>query len=105
MKDEAEVIARAVIDKAKGGDPTAMRLCIERIAPLRKGRPMAFPLPATKTPDDIVGALGAVVSLMAAGELSPEEAEAIASVVEIKRKAIETQEIDERLRDLEQRIR
>jgi hypothetical protein len=48
-----------------------MRLCVERIAPARKGRALAFAMPAMKTPADVVSALGIVVSLMAAAELSP----------------------------------
>src|SRR4029077_15792763 len=45
MEDDAEDIVRDVVNAAKAGDPTAMRLCIERLAPLRKGRPITFDLP------------------------------------------------------------
>jgi hypothetical protein len=46
MEDDAENIVRAVANAAKAGDPTAMRLCIERLAPVRKGRPVTFDLRA-----------------------------------------------------------
>jgi hypothetical protein len=36
LDDDRDAIVRAVIAAAKGGDPTAMRLCIERLVPLRK---------------------------------------------------------------------
>jgi hypothetical protein len=49
MEDDAEDIVRAVVNAAKAGDPTAMRLCIERLAPLRKGRPIEFDLPPVET--------------------------------------------------------
>jgi hypothetical protein len=39
MEDDAENNVRTVVNAAKAGDPTAMRLCIERLAPVRKGRP------------------------------------------------------------------
>jgi hypothetical protein len=39
---------------------------------------------------------------MAAGELTPDEAGAIAGVIEAKRRAIETVELEERLRKLEE---
>ena len=84
-----------------GGDPTAMRLCIERLIPVRKGRPVVFDLPAIETAADVANALGAIAGAMAAGELTPDEAGAVAGVIEFRRRAIETVEHEERLRKLE----
>ena len=39
---EADAIGRKAIEKAKEGDTTAMRLCLERIIAPRKDRPVAF---------------------------------------------------------------
>jgi hypothetical protein len=58
LEDDRDDIVRAVIAAAKGGDPTAMRLCIERLIPVRKGRPVVFDLPPVKTAADIAGAVG-----------------------------------------------
>jgi hypothetical protein len=93
---------RAVIAAAKGGDPTAMRLCIERLIPVRKGRPVVFDLPEIETAADVANALGAIAGAMAAGELTPDEAGAVAGVIEAKRRAIETVEHEERLQTLEE---
>ena len=103
MEDDAENIVRAVVNAAKAGDPTAMRLCVERLVPLRKGRPVVFDLPPVKTAADIAGAVGALVRAMAAGELTTDEASAVASVLEMHRRAIETTEIEVRLQKLEER--
>ena len=84
-RDDRDAIFRAVIAAAKGGDPTAMRLCVERLVPLRKGRPVVFDLPPVKTAADIAGAVGALVRAMAAGELTADEASAAASVIEMHR--------------------
>jgi hypothetical protein len=35
MEDDAENTVQAVVNAAKAGDPTAMRLCIERLVPVR----------------------------------------------------------------------
>jgi Family of unknown function (DUF5681) len=102
MEDDAGNIVRAVVSAAKAGDPTAMRLCIERLVPVRKGRPVTFDLPPVKTAADIVGAVGELASAMAAGELTTDEASAAASVIEMHRKAIETTEIELRLQKLEE---
>ena len=103
LEDDRDAIVRAVIAAAKGGDPTAMRLCIERLIPVRKGRPVVFDLPAIETTADVVNALGAIAGAMAEGELTPDEANAVAGVNEFRRRAIETVEHEERLRKLEER--
>ena len=90
LEDDRDDIVRAVIAAAKGGDPTAMRLCVERLVPLRKGRPVVFDLPPVKTAADIAGTVGGLARAMAAGELTTDEASAAASVIEMHRRAIET---------------
>jgi hypothetical protein len=54
------------------------------------------------TPADVTTALTAIVSQMAEGEITPEEA--AASVIETKRKALETEELDRRVAVLEQQL-
>jgi hypothetical protein len=47
-------------------------------------------------------ALGAVAGARAGGELTPDEANAVAGVIEFRRRAIETTEIELRLQKLEE---
>jgi hypothetical protein len=58
-------------------------------------------LPEARTAEDVAAALAAVVSAMADGELTPDEAALVASVLEMRRKSIETIEHENRLRLLE----
>jgi hypothetical protein len=81
-----------------------MRLCIERLIPVRKGRPVVFDLPAIETPAGIANALGVVAGAMAEGELTPDEANSVAAVIEFRRRAIETVEHETRLAALEKRL-
>ncbi len=101
LDGEGEAMTRKVIELAKAGDTTALRLCLERIAPVRKGRPVTFPLPSIETTADVVKAIGAVATAMSTGALTPEEALTVAGVIELRRKAIETHEWGERLAALE----
>jgi hypothetical protein len=105
LDGEAEKLTRKAIKLALAGDSTALRLCLERIAPVRRGRPVRFPLPPVKTSGDVVSALAAVVGAMSDGQLSPAEACEVASVVELQRRAVETQELEARLHALEERFR
>jgi hypothetical protein len=74
---------------------------LDRISPARKGRPIHFELPEARTAEDISAALAAVVGAMANGKLTPDEAAMVASVLEVRRKSIETVELENRLRVLE----
>jgi hypothetical protein len=104
LDGEAKKLTRKAIDLALAGDTTALRLCMERIAPLRRGRPVVFELPSGNTAADVVTTLGAVVTLLAAGHLTPDEAAAVSAVIEGQRRAIETAELETRLRAVEERI-
>jgi len=103
MEDESESVVRAVITAAKTGDMTAARLVLERIAPPRKGRPVAFDLPPVETAADVLTALGAVVRAVAEGVITPDEAGPVGALLELKRKAIETVEIERRLIAIEEK--
>ena len=76
-----EDVVNAVVTAAKGGDMTAARLVLDRIAPPCRGRPVRLDSGA-----DLVKALAAVADAMARGVLSAEEAQA-AAVLEHHRKA------------------
>ncbi|MGC2414529.1 MAG: DUF5681 domain-containing protein [Stellaceae bacterium] len=102
MQEDAEAVVRAVLAAAKDGDMTAARLVLDRIAPPRKGRPVRFAIPEMTSARDIGAAVGAVALAMGRGELTPEEAASVAAVLEIRRKALETVEIENRVAALEQ---
>jgi len=101
MRGEADAVVRAVIEKAKEGDMLAAKIILDRVAPLRKGRPIEIDIPAAKSAGDIANAMANLIIAMAAGEITPDEAATVASVIEVRRRTIETLELDERLRALE----
>ena len=103
MEGAAESVVQAVLAAAQGGDMVAARLVLERIAPVRKGRPVLLPLPAVNTAADVLTALGATVKAMADGDITPDEAATVAGVLEVKRRAIETAELETRIAALEER--
>lgn len=101
-EDDAEGVLRKQIELAKAGDQRAAELVLSRVWPTRKGRPVALDLPQLSKPADIVAAMGIVAASMAEGFITPEEANAAAGVLEIKRKAIETVDLEARIAALEQ---
>jgi hypothetical protein len=101
MQDDAEGVVQAVVAAAKSGDMTAARLILERISPVRKGRPVLLNLPAVQTAEDIAAAMAALMMAMASGDVTPDEAATAASVFEMRRKSLEAEEFELRLRTLE----
>lgn len=101
LDGEAEKLTRKAVELALGGDVTALRLCLERILPPRKSRPVSLNLPTVKDPADVLIALSAVTTAVGDGELTPEEGQAIASLLEQTRRAQELVDIDDRLKKLE----
>jgi hypothetical protein len=102
MQDGIDTIVKTVMEAAAQGDMTAARLVLERVVPVRKGRPVNLTLPPVKTAADVVEAIGATVQAMADGDLTPDEASVVAGVLEAKRKAIETADLEARIVRLEQ---
>jgi hypothetical protein len=101
LADDAEAIGRKAIEMAKQGDMSAIRLCMDRLSPARKGQPVAFELPPLDKPADSVAAAAEIVAGVAAGELTPSEGADLAKVVEVYVRAIATNAFDERLTKLE----
>jgi predicted TPR repeat methyltransferase len=84
----AEELVKLLLRSAWEGKGTALRICFDRIAPLRKGRPVPFELPPLACQDDVVAAASAIVMGMADGELTPQEAQDIFKVVEAFQKVL-----------------
>lgn len=101
MEQGAEEITQAVVDAARGGDLSAARLVLERLAPPLRERPISIGLPDTSTTDGISKAQQAIIEAVGAGELLPGEGNALAGLVEARRKALETMELEQRLTALE----
>ena len=103
MQDDPEGVVEAVIRAAKSGDMVAARLVLERLAPARKGRPVTFRLPPDVDAAGLAVVFASVLRAVAEGELTPEEGQAIAGLLEARRKAIELAEVEARIRALEER--
>jgi hypothetical protein len=105
MQDDAENIVNAVLTAARAGDMTAARIVLDRIAPARRDNPVAFALPKIKRPADAVAASAAVLSAVADGRLTPGEALEVSKLIEGFVKTLEVAELEERLNELEERMR
>lgn len=104
LDGEADRLTRKAVEVALTGDVTALRLCLERIAPPRKDAPVTFPLHAMQSAGDAARAAGAVLEAVAEGELTPTEGAHVMSLVDAYRRTLEASELEVRLAALEARL-
>lgn len=103
LEGQAEALTKKAIENALEGDTTALRLCLERIAPPRKDVPVRFDLPAMKSAQDASQAAGAVLTAVSQGELTPIEGAGVMALVDAFRRTLETCELERRIAALEGR--
>jgi len=101
MEDRGEAMIKQCQLLALKGDPTALRLCMERLMPPCRASLNKFRLPPMKTMADLGKALPAVAREVARGRLSAQDGEAFSRMIEAQRRTIESEEFEKRLRALE----
>jgi len=102
---DATRLTRVAIKAALKGDSGALRLCMERIAPVRRGRIVTVEhFPKVASAADVPGALSALLQAVAKGDLTTDEADAIASLCSRYVTALEAVEHEARLKALEERL-
>jgi hypothetical protein len=104
LEGEAEALSRKAVELALRGDVSALRLCLDRIVPPRKDRPVCFELPEMIESKGAVSALAAIVAAVAAGELTPTEAAELTKVIDGYARTLQAVEFEERLAKLEKAI-
>ena len=101
LQGEAEAITRKCADLAKQGDPTALKLCISRLIPVRRERAIKLALPPIEGAQDTLRAIGTVLEAVGSAEITPAEGTAVAKLLEVHRTTFEIVELEQRIERLE----
>lgn len=100
LEPHRDALVKVAVDKALGGDATALRICLDRlIAPVR-GNPVDignFSGTLVERGEQVLEAVGR-------GSISAEEAAALMSVINSQARIIEATDLDRRLSALEKAI-
>jgi hypothetical protein len=105
LDGEAEALIRKVVQKAKKGNVPALRICLDRILPPRRERPMLFTLPELRSVSDATKAIASLTLAVARGEVGPSEAAELSKLIETYVRAVEATELEQRLLVLEKRFK
>ncbi|GAB1411199.1 hypothetical protein MASR1M90_23530 [Desulfovibrionales bacterium] len=103
MAGQAEAVLQVLIDQAMGGDVAAARAILERLVPVARETPVdagAVDLPELSAAT-LPAAVGAVVSAVASGSITPGQGEKLVAMLQGFGRAVELQEIEQRIAALE----
>ena len=92
-------IQNMAVQKAKDGDMRAATL-VERMW-RRRRRTVTLDLPPVDDASGLAKAQAAVIAAAAAGQITPREGMAFAAMLDYRRRALDTVEFEERLREIE----
>ena len=101
LEGQAEALTQTAIAKALEGDSVALRLCMDRIAPLPKDAAVTFSMPTMGNALDVAEAARNVLRAVSEGVLTPIEATRVMGLIDSYRRTLELTEIEERLLALE----
>jgi hypothetical protein len=105
LDGQATALTQKAIDLALSGDLIALRICLDRILPVRKNRPIEFVLPPIETIADAPKAISAITAAVAQGEITVIDAADVSRLIETYVRAIEASDLDKRLKTLEEAMR
>lgn len=104
LDGQAEGLIEKLLERAFGDDMVALRLCIERLLPPRRDRPITFDLLAMRTAADATAAMSAIGAALWRGELTAAEAAELGRLVESFVRALEAAELEQRIGAIESRF-
>jgi hypothetical protein len=102
LESHGETLIKKCLFMAMQGNITPLRLCFEQLFPARRQRVLQFKLPAIKTIADLASASQTVVRGVTRGLLTTSEGQAFTVMLDGRRRIIETEELEARLRALEE---
>jgi len=102
LEGESEPLTRKLVEMAKGGNILAMRLCLERLIPIRKERSIEIDLPPAHNAQDLRANLQRILAAVGEGRITTGEAQALAEVVNSQARLFESVDMESRLQELEE---
>lgn len=104
LDEYASHIMRKCMAQAMEGNASAMRLCVERIFPSRRGALIQINLPPIRTAEDVGRAAEKVTQAIRRGKLTPAEGNEMMNHLESRSRIIEGAKFETQLADLADKI-
>lgn len=105
FEGEAEALSRQCIELALNGNIAALKICIDRISPVKKSVPIRLPgLPEVESVSDASLLTGYLLTAVSEGRLSPLDAEVVSRSAERHLRALQVGDLEQRLSELEAQL-
>jgi hypothetical protein len=104
LDEFAPHIIRKCIAQAMEGSASAMRLCVERISPSRRGALVQMNLPPIRTIEDVGRAAEKVTQAVRKGKLTPAEGNEMMNLFESRSRIIEGVKFETQLAELADKV-
>ena len=95
-------LVRTAVEVAKAGDVPMLKFLLDRILP--KARSVLIDLPRMDHASDAVDALAAIIEAVGTGRIAPNEASALASLVEAYARTINVADLELRMDNIEKKL-
>ena len=104
LEGQHEALTSKAVEMALDGDTTALRLCLDRLAPPKKDSPLSLDLPLVRSAKEAIAASSMVLAAVSAGEISPDEAGRVMALLSAHKAIIEAGDHELRIAELEVRL-
>lgn len=104
LEGQAEQLVQKTLELALAGDITALRLCLERLIPPRKDRPIHLLLPPIEDVQQISLAMARVAAAIGEGEITPTEGEVLSNILLAHKTVLVTADLERRMDEFERRL-
>jgi hypothetical protein len=101
LEQEAEQLVDKVVKMALAGNIAAIRLCLDRLVPMRRNELLLYQMPSMQKAADAVSAMARITSAAVAGDVTPDEAAKLAKVISHYVNTLEATDFEDRLSQLE----
>jgi len=95
LQSRQEELIEKTIDLALQGEPTALRLCIERLLPVLRERRVELALPEVRDMAQATAAVSTILTGIGEGQITPGEGEVLTGIVETQKRLIEAQQAEQ----------
>jgi uncharacterized protein YqgV (UPF0045/DUF77 family) len=104
LHEHSEALIKKCIAEALKGNMIALRLCIERILPVVQESAIQFKVGPTDTCMEVGQAQDSILKEVGKGRILPHQGATVVNILEVKRRTIENQKLEERVSALESKI-
>ena len=105
LEGQHVALTAKAVELALSGDTTALRLCLDRLAPPKRDVPIRMSLPLVRSASDTVIASSNVLAAVSAGEITPDEGGRIMALLAAHTAIVEACDHEIRITEMEVRVR